>query len=134
MSANMAKLPGVLLALTGSVGFAVGTIFLKRYPIQLPGATSATWQIAIGSVPIALAGNGVVRHSKFRGKCLLWVKSRHWGRSALCPLYPQKRTLGLTAQGLLQLASDLRMAIMELERYRLRVSRAGQDGDSAAKK
>src|SRR6516162_4225345 len=56
MSANMAKLPGVLLALTGSVGFAVGTIFLKRYPIQLPGATSATWQIAIGSVPIALAG------------------------------------------------------------------------------
>jgi hypothetical protein len=30
MSANMAKLPGVLLALTGSVGFAVGTIFLKR--------------------------------------------------------------------------------------------------------
>src|SRR6516225_9528350 len=56
MSANMAKLPGVLLALTGSVGFAVGTIFLKRYPIQLPRATSATWQIAIGSVPIALAG------------------------------------------------------------------------------
>src|SRR5499433_1379767 len=52
----MAKLPGVLLALTGSVGFAVGTIFLKRFPIQLPGATSATWQIAIGSVPIALAG------------------------------------------------------------------------------
>ena len=51
-----------------------------------------------------------------------------------CPLCPQKRTLGLTAQGLLQLASDLRMAIMELERYRLRVSRAGQDGDSAAKK
>src|SRR6516165_8662096 len=27
-----------------------------RYPIQLPGATSATWQIAIGSVPIVLAG------------------------------------------------------------------------------
>jgi drug/metabolite transporter (DMT)-like permease len=56
MSANIAKLPGVLLALTGSVGFAVGTIFLKRYPIQLPGVTSATWQIAIGSVPIAFAG------------------------------------------------------------------------------
>lgn len=56
ISANMAKLPGVLLALTGSVGFAVGTIFLKRYPVQMPGATSATWQIAIGSVPIALAG------------------------------------------------------------------------------
>src|SRR5262245_22933030 len=56
MSANLAKLPGVLLALTGSVVFSVGTSFLKRYPIQLSSATSATWQIAIGSVPIALAG------------------------------------------------------------------------------
>jgi drug/metabolite transporter (DMT)-like permease len=56
ISASMAKLPGLLLALTGSIGFAVGTIFLKKKPIQLPGATSATWQIAIGSVPVALAG------------------------------------------------------------------------------
>jgi drug/metabolite transporter (DMT)-like permease len=56
MSANMAKLPGLLLALTGSIGFAFGTIFLKRNPIQLPGATSAAWQIAIGSLPLALAG------------------------------------------------------------------------------
>src|SRR5215472_12373857 len=26
-------------------------------------------------------------------RCPLWVKSRHWSRSASCPLYPQKRTL-----------------------------------------
>jgi hypothetical protein len=25
--------------------------------------------------------------------CPLWVKSRHWGTSEQCPLYPQKRTL-----------------------------------------
>src|SRR5262249_54764285 len=54
--ANQAEMPGVFLALTRSVGLAVRTVFLKRVPNQLPGATSATWQIAIGSVPIALAG------------------------------------------------------------------------------
>src|SRR6516165_8994497 len=29
-------------------------------------------------------------------QCPLWVKSRHQRTSASCPLYPQKRTLGLT--------------------------------------
>jgi hypothetical protein len=29
------------------------------------------------------------------GECLLWVKSRHWGTSEQCPLYPQKQTLEL---------------------------------------
>src|SRR5215471_20655059 len=27
-----------------------------------------------------------------RSRCPLWVKSRHWGSSERCPLYPQKRT------------------------------------------
>jgi len=84
MSANMAKLPGVLLALTGSVGFAVGTIFLKRYPIQLPGATSATWQIAIGSVPIALAGT-LPRASAYCGTII--------GRLVRARLYDPRRPL-----------------------------------------
>jgi drug/metabolite transporter (DMT)-like permease len=56
MSASLAKLPGVALALLGAVGFALGTIFLKKWPIQLPGATSAAWQIGIGCLPVALAG------------------------------------------------------------------------------
>ena len=56
MSASLAKLPGVGLALTGAVSFALGTIFLKRWPIKLPGATSAAWQIGIGCAPVALAG------------------------------------------------------------------------------
>jgi drug/metabolite transporter (DMT)-like permease len=55
-SATMAKLPGVLLALTGAIGFAFGTIFTKKYPIQLPGLTAATWQIGLGCFPVALAG------------------------------------------------------------------------------
>jgi drug/metabolite transporter (DMT)-like permease len=56
MAASLAKLPGVLLALLGAIGFALGTIFLKKWPIQLPGATSAAWQIGIGCLPVALAG------------------------------------------------------------------------------
>lgn len=63
VSASMAKLPGALLALTGAFGFALGTVFLKRYPIKLPGATSATWQFAIGCLPVAVAGLLIERPS-----------------------------------------------------------------------
>jgi drug/metabolite transporter (DMT)-like permease len=55
-AASFAKLPGILLALTGAVGFALGTIFLKRFPIQLPGATSAAWQIGFGCLPVTIIG------------------------------------------------------------------------------
>jgi drug/metabolite transporter (DMT)-like permease len=56
MSAAMAKLPGVVLALIGSIGFAFGTIYLKKAPLKLPGATAAAWQIGIGCLPVALLG------------------------------------------------------------------------------
>jgi drug/metabolite transporter (DMT)-like permease len=56
MSASLAKLPGIVLGLIGAIGFALGTIFLKKWPIQLPGATSAAWQIGIGCAPVAIAG------------------------------------------------------------------------------
>jgi drug/metabolite transporter (DMT)-like permease len=55
-AASLTKLPGILLALCGAVGFALGTIFLKRFPITLPGATSAAWQIGAGCLPVALIG------------------------------------------------------------------------------
>jgi drug/metabolite transporter (DMT)-like permease len=55
-AASFAKLPGILLALIGAVGFALGTIFLKRFPIALPGATSAAWQIGLGCLPVAIIG------------------------------------------------------------------------------
>ncbi len=55
-AASVAKLPGILLALSGAVGFALGTIFLKRFPISLPGATSAAWQIGLGCLPVAIVG------------------------------------------------------------------------------
>lgn len=56
MTVSTAKLPGVALALLGAIGFAFGTIFLKKWPIQLPGAASAAWQIGIGCAPVAIAG------------------------------------------------------------------------------
>lgn len=34
--ASLAKLPGILMALGGAIGFALGTVLAKRLPIQLP--------------------------------------------------------------------------------------------------
>jgi drug/metabolite transporter (DMT)-like permease len=56
VSADLAKLPGILLALSGALAFAFGTVFAKRWPLSLPPLTSAVWQIAIGCFPVALAG------------------------------------------------------------------------------
>ena len=56
ISASIAKLPGVGLAFSGAIAFALGTIFLKRFPIQLPAATSTAWQLALGCLPVALLG------------------------------------------------------------------------------
>src|SRR3954470_11341816 len=55
-SASAAKLPGILMALTGAIGFALGTVLAKRLPIKLPPITAAAWQIGIGCFPVLLAG------------------------------------------------------------------------------
>jgi drug/metabolite transporter (DMT)-like permease len=54
--ANVAKLPGYVLALISAVTYAFGTIFLKRYPITLPPVASASWQLGIGCLPVAVVG------------------------------------------------------------------------------
>jgi drug/metabolite transporter (DMT)-like permease len=54
--ANVAKLPGYVLALISAVTYAFGTIFLKRYPVLLPPVASASWQLGIGCLPVAVAG------------------------------------------------------------------------------
>lgn len=55
-SSSMDKLPGIALALFGAIGFAFGTVLVKKYPVGLPGIPSATWQIGIGCLPIAIVG------------------------------------------------------------------------------
>jgi drug/metabolite transporter (DMT)-like permease len=55
-AASLAKLPGILMALGGAVGFAVGTVLAKKLPLHLPPLTAAAWQIGIGCLPIAFIG------------------------------------------------------------------------------
>jgi drug/metabolite transporter (DMT)-like permease len=53
-AASVAKLPGILMALTGAIGFAIGAVLAKKYPLNLPPITTAAWQIGIGCVPIEI--------------------------------------------------------------------------------
>jgi drug/metabolite transporter (DMT)-like permease len=56
VAASLAKLPGIIMALGGSIGFAVGTVLAKRWPLKMPPIPAAAWQIGIGCTPVALAG------------------------------------------------------------------------------
>jgi drug/metabolite transporter (DMT)-like permease len=87
VAASMAKLPGVLLALTGAIGFAFGTIFLKKYPIQLPGVTAATWQIGLGCLPVALAGAVLERPDVFALTAGGWAAMTYAAVGQFCIAY-----------------------------------------------
>jgi drug/metabolite transporter (DMT)-like permease len=56
VSASAAKLPGILMALVGAIGFALGTVLIKKYPLRLPPITTAAWQIGLGCFPVAIVG------------------------------------------------------------------------------
>lgn len=56
IAASTEKAPGIIMALCGAIGFAVGTVFSKKYPIHLPPITAAAWQIGIGCLPISIVG------------------------------------------------------------------------------
>ena len=55
-TASVEKLPGILMALGGAIGFALGTVLAKKLPIKLPPITAAAWQIGIGCFPVAIVG------------------------------------------------------------------------------
>jgi drug/metabolite transporter (DMT)-like permease len=55
-AASLSKLPGMLMALGGAIGFAVGAVLAKKWPLDLPPVSTAAWQIGIGCVPVAIAG------------------------------------------------------------------------------
>jgi drug/metabolite transporter (DMT)-like permease len=55
-AAGLSKLPGIIMALGGAIGFAVGAVLAKRLPINLPPVSAAAWQIGIGCLPVAIAG------------------------------------------------------------------------------
>ena len=56
LAASAAKLPGIIMALGGAFGFAVGTVMAKKLPVTMPPLSAAAWQIGIGCLPVALAG------------------------------------------------------------------------------
>ncbi|MHC2250670.1 drug/metabolite transporter (DMT)-like permease [Bradyrhizobium embrapense] len=56
ISASRDKLPGIIMALGGAFGFALGTVLAKKYPLVMPPIPAAAWQIGLGCVPIAIIG------------------------------------------------------------------------------
>jgi drug/metabolite transporter (DMT)-like permease len=59
VTASAAKLPGIVMALCGSIGFALGTVLAKKLPIQLSPIPAAAWQIGLGCFPIVIIGLAV---------------------------------------------------------------------------
>jgi drug/metabolite transporter (DMT)-like permease len=55
-AASAAKMPGIIMAFGGAVGFAVGTVLAKKLPLSLPPLSAAAWQIGIGCLPVAIVG------------------------------------------------------------------------------
>jgi drug/metabolite transporter (DMT)-like permease len=56
ITASSAKLPGIVMALGGAIGFALGTVLAKKLPLQLAPIPAAAWQIGLGCFPVAVAG------------------------------------------------------------------------------
>ncbi|CAN7278360.1 DMT family transporter [Bradyrhizobium sp. LjRoot220] len=56
VTASAAKLPGILMALAGSIGFALGTVLAKKLPLDMPPIPAAAWQIGLGCFPVAIVG------------------------------------------------------------------------------
>ena len=55
-TASAAKLPGIIMALVGAIGFALGTVLAKKLPLQLAPIPAAAWQIGLGCFPVTIAG------------------------------------------------------------------------------
>lgn len=43
---------GTLLMLGGALSWAIGTVMMKRYPVDLPVTSLSAWQLLLGGVPI----------------------------------------------------------------------------------
>jgi drug/metabolite transporter (DMT)-like permease len=55
-SLDATRLPGIILALSAAVMFALGTVISKRMPIALPRIASTAWQVTLGCIPLLVGG------------------------------------------------------------------------------
>lgn len=56
LDASLGKSPGLLFALAGALCVGLGTVLTKSFKLAMPPLSLAAWQLAIGCVPIAIAG------------------------------------------------------------------------------
>lgn len=73
LAASVTKLPGIIMALVGAFGFAIGTVLAKKLPLNLPPLSAAAWQIGIGCLPVALLGLLVESADIARVSHLGWI-------------------------------------------------------------
>ena len=72
-AASAAKMPGIIMALGGAIGFAVGTVLSKKLPLSLPPLSAAAWQIGIGCLPVAVVGLFVEKADVAALSSLAWI-------------------------------------------------------------
>ena len=73
LAASVTKLPGIIMALVGAFGFAIGTVLAKKLPLNLPPLSAAAWQIGIGCLPVAILGLLVESADIARVSQLGWI-------------------------------------------------------------
>ncbi len=59
IQASLAKLPGFLCVLAGTVSVALGTVLTKHFPLAMPPLSLAAWTVGIGCLPVAIVGLAV---------------------------------------------------------------------------
>jgi len=47
---------GAILVLGGALGWAIGTVLMRKYPTSLPTTSFTAWQLLIGGLPIIIGG------------------------------------------------------------------------------
>ena len=60
-SSDLAKLPGVAIALVAALLFALGTVLSKRQPLPMAPIAMTAWQVGIGCI-VLLAASFVLEH------------------------------------------------------------------------
>jgi drug/metabolite transporter (DMT)-like permease len=63
LQAVQAAPKGTLLMLGAALSWAIGTVMMKRYPVDLPVASLTAWQLLVGGIPIYACALAFEMHS-----------------------------------------------------------------------